>query len=227
LPADRGSDDGTLLALADSVADTDALGGGCRTTSRYFPKQLAGNGTAGCKDRDMSQAVQALQQMRYRGGRVFDMRRPPTVSGSAPRAAGAAAGLGSDPPGAAASRRACECGRTKPSLGLAREGRAGARWCSRCPGRPPEAVDVIHRRCACGRSLPSLALPGQTRRDARWCARCPSRPAAAVDVTSRKCACGATRPTFGLPGEGLPQARWCSRCPDRPSACVSLLKRRR
>lgn len=124
-------------------------------------------------------------------------------------------------------RRFCDCGRTRPSLGIPSEGKASARWCSQCPGKPSEAVNVIHRRCCCGRSLPSLAFPGQSRRDARWCAKCPSKPTNAVDVTSRKCLCRTTRPTFGFAGEGLKDARWCSRCPGRPSNAISLLKRRR
>lgn len=64
-----------------------------------------------------------------------------------------------------------------------------ARWCSRCPSKPNDAVDVKHlASCECddGRAS-SFGPPGGYFKDARrGCSRCPSEPSGAVhnDVTN-------------------------------------------
>lgn len=94
-------------------------------------------------------------------------------------------------------------------------------WCTRCPGKPADAVDVVNRRCDCGRGRPTFGLPGSGYGGARWCARCPARAAAAVDVVNRKCACGRTVPSLGRP-DGDGKALWCVNCPDKPPDAVNL-----
>eukprot|EP00951_Prasinocladus_malaysianus_P017152 scaffold134975_cov35-Prasinocladus_malaysianus.AAC.1 len=66
-------------------------------------------------------------------------------------------------------KRLCECGARVPTFGLPGEKSTAARWCSRCPSKSPDAVDVVtSRRCRCGASTPSYGLPGETRASARY-----------------------------------------------------------
>ena len=46
----------------------------------------------------------------------------------------------------------CLCGSTTPHFGLPGEPPGAARWCSKCPAKPPNAVDIKSRRCLCGSS---------------------------------------------------------------------------
>ena len=44
--------------------------------------------------------------------------------------------------------RRCLCGMSmSPSFGLPGEPKSAARWCSKCPEKPPSAVDIKSRRC--------------------------------------------------------------------------------
>uniref|UniRef100_A0A061RR73 RING-type domain-containing protein n=1 Tax=Tetraselmis sp. GSL018 TaxID=582737 RepID=A0A061RR73_9CHLO len=127
---------------------------------------------------------------------------------------------------AAAPSMRCECGRTRPSYGFEKEGRRSARWCSKCPSKPPEAVNVVLRRCECGRSQPTYGMPGNPRRLARWCAKCPQRPKEAVDLKNRRCECGKAIPNFGLPGDERRAARWCAQCPGKAPNAVDVRNRK-
>lgn len=125
----------------------------------------------------------------------------------------------------------CECGRvSRPTLGLiGPDGkRKRAKWCSMCPGKPEEAVNVTNKRCECGvASCPSFGLPEEGKKGARWCARCPGRPIEAVNVTNRRCECGLSQPSFGLvSGEGRRGAKWCAKCPGRPPEAMNVTNRR-
>lgn len=122
----------------------------------------------------------------------------------------------------------CECGLRRPSLGLFTEGQKIARWCSKCPNKPREAVDVRHKRCECGLSItPIYGLPGQQRKNAKWCAKCPMRPREAVNVASKRCECGQRiGPAFGIPGEGRKDARWCAKCPNKPDNAIDIRSKR-
>ena len=131
--------------------------------------------------------------------------------------------------GGAKSR--CECRSNRAAFGLpGAGGRKTARWCSQCPSKPDNAVDMRSKpRCECGSHLPSFGLPGGSgsRKDARWCSQCPSKPNNAVDVKHKRCECGRHYPAFGLPGAGgTKDARWCSQCPSKPNNAVDVLSKR-
>ena len=129
-----------------------------------------------------------------------------------------------------AARKRCECGSHRPTFGLpgASSGLKAARWCSQCPSKPNNAVDVRNKQCDCGRHQPTLGLPGVPGlKAAQWCSQCPSKPKNAVNVVSKRCECGSHRPTFGLPGRrGLKAARWCSQCPSKPNNAVDVRSKR-
>lgn len=131
-------------------------------------------------------------------------------------------------------KNACECGRTKARFGL-QEQRAQAtklnsvlKWCSKCPNKPKQAVDLTAKRCECGLKQASIGLPGETRRQVRWCASCPNKPPEAVchirGSHKKPCACGTNmRPRFGLRGE---TPKWCAKCPTKPPAAINLCCKR-
>ena len=129
-----------------------------------------------------------------------------------------------------ANKKGCECGRVRqPNLGLPGGiGKKDARWCSQCPSKPGNAVDVVHKRCECGRHKPTFGLPRSIgRKAARWCSQCPSKPINAVDVVNKQCECGSRQPSFGLPEtSGMKDARWCSQCPSKPDNAVDVRNKR-
>ena len=129
------------------------------------------------------------------------------------------------------AKNRCECGSCHhPSFGLPGTiGRKAARWCSQCPSKPNNAVDVRHgKRCECGSCHPTFGLPGaSSRKAAQWCSQCPSKPHNAVDVVNTRCECGRHRPTFGLPGtSGWKAAQWCAQCPSKPHNAVNVVTKR-
>merc|ERR1711971_665664 len=67
----------------------------------------------------------------------------------------------------------------------ARGGAARARWCSKCPAKPAEAVDLVSKKCQCGQHWPCFGLPGDAAKAARWCSKCPEKPNEAVDVANK------------------------------------------
>ena len=115
----------------------------------------------------------------------------------------------------------CECKRTQqPTFGL-----PGARpiWCSQCPTKPKDAVDVKSKRCECKKATPSFGLPGDV--GATWCSQCPTKPKDAVNVISKRCECDKkVQPYFGLPGDG--RATWCAKCPTKPKDAVNVLSKK-
>ena len=124
----------------------------------------------------------------------------------------------------------CRCGQSAhPKHGLNGEPPQLARWCSQCPSRPINAVDIVSKRCECGRGLPNFGVMvdgTDSRKVARyWCANCPNRPPEARDM-SKKCECRRSKPSFGLPGEEKKAARWCSRCPTKPPEAVDVVNKR-
>jgi hypothetical protein len=120
---------------------------------------------------------------------------------------------------------ACPCGKSKrPSFGLPGGKPHTAKWCSKCPEKPTEAVDVRNKRCACGRSYPSYGLPGGNTSTAKWCLKCPSKPDNVVKVHSKKCECKMAQPSLGLPGDL--SARWCAKCPGMPLNVVKMARKR-
>lgn len=126
--------------------------------------------------------------------------------------------------------RFCECGLVAcPKQGLPGTGKEGARWCSRCPTKPPATVDLLSRRCQCGAHLPSFGLRGEARGAARWCAICPGKPEEAVNLKvgmnpESRCECGkAAIPRFGLRELGSVGRRWCKLCPGKPAEAVNVV----
>ena len=123
-------------------------------------------------------------------------------------------------------KRRCPCGKsTRPSFGLPGGPAKTAKWCSKCPEKPDNAVDVRNKRCECGKSFPIYGMPGGTPGSGRWCAKCPEKPADAVNVHSKRCECGEHQPSLGLPGDSPRDARWCANCPTKPANGVYLRDR--
>ena len=121
----------------------------------------------------------------------------------------------------------CPCGKSKrPSFGLPGGKPYTAKWCSKCPEKPDNAVDVRNKRCACGASYPSYGNPGGNPGSAKWCAKCPEKPADSVNVHSKRCVCGKSQPSLGLPGEHPYEARWCAKCPDKPVNALNVVRKR-
>ena len=112
----------------------------------------------------------------------------------------------------------CECGKHRPTFNL--EGKFTAIWCSECPTKHPDAVDVMDKRkCECGKHRPTFNLKGKT--TAIWCSECPTKHPDAVDVVDkRKCECGKYRPTFNLKGKTT--AIWCSECPTKHPDAIDI-----
>lgn len=120
----------------------------------------------------------------------------------------------------------CECGHSEPNFGLFGQPRRMARWCSSCPNKPPDAVDIVHKRCKCGHHRPSMGMPGDKRKDAKWCLKCPTLPKAAVNVLNKMCECGKSRPVFVLPGQTKRDVKWCRQCPDRPEEAIDVISKK-
>jgi hypothetical protein len=114
----------------------------------------------------------------------------------------------------------CECGKHYPSFNL--PGEITRKWCSECPNKPLEAINVKNKKCECGKHYPSLNLPGEITR--KWCFECPNKPLEATDVKHKKCECGKHRPSFNLPGEKT--GKWCSNCPNKPLEAINVVSKR-
>ena len=112
--------------------------------------------------------------------------------------------------------RDCECGKHRASFGLPSEKRA--RWCTSCPSKLPDAVDVRHKRCECGKSNPTFGFTHEKK--PRWCKACPSKSPNAVGMCNKKCECGKSRPCYGLPCESRP--RWCVACPEKLPNAINI-----
>ena len=114
--------------------------------------------------------------------------------------------------------RKCECGKTQASIGLIR---GDPKWCSKCPNKPKNAINVVAKRCKCGKSIPSYGLEGEARKDAKWCLKCPDKPINAIDVINKRCKCEFKKqPIYGLPGK---KAVWCAYCPTKPDNAIDVL----
>ena len=116
--------------------------------------------------------------------------------------------------------RKCACGKSKPLFGL--PGDTRAEYCSVCPTKPVEAMDIISRRCVCRESSrPVFGFPDD--KMARWCSLC--RPNGTENIKSRRCVCWAsTNPVFGHPGDKI--ALWCKKCPTRPAGAENIVSPR-
>lgn len=117
-------------------------------------------------------------------------------------------------------RDGCECGARKE----ARYGVPGdliARWCSTCPNKHPDAVNICDKRCQCGNSAnPSF---GDAIGRKIWCAKC--KPKEAVKIRpDGNCECGNKRPRFGLHGDQQP--RWCEDCPSKEPEAINICRKR-
>jgi hypothetical protein len=117
-------------------------------------------------------------------------------------------------------QKLCQCGKSQPSLNL--PGETIAIWCSRCPNKAPNSVNVTSKKCQCGKSQPSLNLPGQT--IAIWCSSCPNKAPNAVNIINKKCQCGKAQPSLNLPGETI--AIWCSSCPNKAPFAVNIVSKK-
>ena len=122
--------------------------------------------------------------------------------------------------------RICECGAAEPSFGRPGGARKDARWCSKCPSKPANSVNVKCNRCECGAAMPYFGRLGGKPKDAIWCSKCPSKPAEAVDVVSVRCDCGEARASFGKPGGARKDARWCSKCPSKPAEAIDVTNKK-
>jgi hypothetical protein len=107
----------------------------------------------------------------------------------------------------------CECILNKRAF-YNLQGKTVGKWCSKCPDKPKEAINVTHSRCECGKHRPSFNLEGRTK--PIWCSEC--KPKEAINVKHIKCECGKHTPSFGLNGERL--ARWCSKC--KPTEAINV-----
>jgi hypothetical protein len=114
----------------------------------------------------------------------------------------------------------CECGKHYPSLNL--PGEITRKWCSECPNKPLEAINVKNKKCECGKHYPSFNLPGEITR--KWCSECPNKPLEATDVKHKKCECGKHYPSLNLPGEIT--RKWCSNCPNKPLEAINVVSKR-
>ena len=124
------------------------------------------------------------------------------------------------------SKNKCPCEKgARPSFGLPGGLAKTAKWCSKCPDKPHDAVDVRNKKCSCGKSFPTYGMPGGSPGSGRWCAKCPEKPADSVNVHSKRCMCGKSQPSLGLPGEHPREARWCAKCPGKPANAVYLRER--
>ncbi|AGE54867.1 hypothetical protein PBCVMA1D_297R [Paramecium bursaria Chlorella virus MA1D] len=90
-------------------------------------------------------------------------------------------------------------------------------WCSKCPEKLKDAINIINKKCVCGKAHPVFGLPGE---NPMWCSKCPEKPDDAIDVKNKiKCVCGKAHPVFGLPGEN---PMWCSKCPEKPDDAIDV-----
>ncbi|ABT15176.1 hypothetical protein NY2A_B777L [Paramecium bursaria Chlorella virus NY2A] len=102
--------------------------------------------------------------------------------------------------------RKCTCDKKRQSL-YGRPGDSRPTWCSKCPDKPDDAINVVSKKCMCGNGCPIYGFSGQK---AQWCFEC--KPDDAINVVSKKCTCGKRQPIYGFSGE---KAQWCSDCkPD-------------
>ena len=132
------------------------------------------------------------------------------------------------PSGATRKPKICLCGVSRPSFGPpgSSHGIRSAIWCSKCPTKPLDAVNVTNKRCECGAADPNFGFPGgKGARDARWCSACPTKPPEAVNVKSKRCECGRSSATLGLPGGKCSNLRWCAKCPTKDPSAISSGKR--
>ncbi|ABU44320.1 hypothetical protein PBCVNY2B_891L [Paramecium bursaria Chlorella virus NY2B] len=111
--------------------------------------------------------------------------------------------------------RKCKCERQcQPYFGF--PGDKIPTWCSKCPDKPGNAINIVSKKCKCGKSQPYFGLPGQK---AQWCSGCKSDEA--IDVKNKKCKCGKSQPYFGIPGE---KAQWCSGC--KPDDAIDVVNKK-
>ena len=113
----------------------------------------------------------------------------------------------------------CPCNTRVPIFNY--PGQTGGIWCSVCPERPKETVNVISKKCPCGISISLIYnYPGQT--TGIWCSKCPDRPLDTINVISRRCLCElSTAPRFNYPGQTT--GIWCSKCPNIPENVVNVM----
>lgn len=107
----------------------------------------------------------------------------------------------------------CQCGKHSPSFGFEDDGKLI--WCSKCPEKPENAINLkeINRKCQCGKHRPCF---GEIDCKAEYCAECKTKTA--VNVVSFLCPCGII-PSFSLE-DGI--SKWCSQCPDKPENAINL-----
>jgi hypothetical protein len=92
-------------------------------------------------------------------------------------------------------------------------GEITGKWCSKCPDKPKEAINVTHSRCICGKHRPTFNLEGKTK--PIWCSEC--KPTNAINVKHDKCECGKI-PSYALVGAN--KAKWCSNC--KPEYAINI-----
>ncbi len=113
-------------------------------------------------------------------------------------------------------KRKCLCGIARPNFNVL--GETKPIWCSACPSKAINAVNVTNKKCVCGIAQPSLNVPGGTK--PIWCSACPTKSINAVNVTVKKCVCGFAIPYFNVPGATKPI--WCSACPTKAVNAVNV-----
>ncbi len=114
-------------------------------------------------------------------------------------------------------RDGCECGAVKEAL-FGNPGDIVTRWCSICPNKDPNAVNLCRARCKCGKAIPCFGIPPS--RKALWCIKCPQKPHNAINITAAKCICGHTKPYMRSSNDSKPL--YCNKCPTRPNDVVNV-----
>ncbi|AAC96920.1 hypothetical protein PBCVKS1B_550L [Paramecium bursaria Chlorella virus KS1B] len=109
----------------------------------------------------------------------------------------------------------CKCGKSRPYFGFPGE---KPTWCSKCPEKSKEAINVVNKKCECGKSQPYFGLPGEK---PIWCSKCPEKSKEATNVKNKKCRCGKSQPYFGLQ-DGKPE--WCSKCKPKEASDIKNKK---
>jgi hypothetical protein len=117
-------------------------------------------------------------------------------------------------------RKKCNCGRARPTFN--KPGETLPIWCSKCPNKSIDAIDVKNKRCQCGKSLPTFNKLGES--VPIWCAKCPNKYIDAVDVVNKRCQCGKSVPSFNKPGESVPT--WCAKCPTKSIDAIDVKHKR-
>jgi len=128
--------------------------------------------------------------------------------------------------------RRCPCGHLC-CYALPGQPRTEAAWCSKCPNRPVEAINLVLKTCRCGSgktcTLGILTASGKVegKGGQKWCVACPDIPPNSAPLGKRLCECNLKKQaTFAPAGGGYTDARWCAKCTLKPANAISVVAKR-